>query len=363
MGNNIKDTIDRRLANLVCDEEQFGKIMDACDLEDKKGKGRVWSKKKKLTLVFVTVLSVLTLMGAGVYYEYKTYRFSGVADEDTLKYKVDELAKTLEEYSMFKSQEQSTTNGVGIMTDSAELLVDDDNSWRTIHAQFQENGSSATSSPYHVTDLEKVEMILDNSVNPMLSPTYIPSGYSFTGGYINFYISPDMMMLEPLTSHIQDEIITEAYLMPENIIRNVNGISMQYENDKGDKLEFNIELSESDNPGFGASGNATVKTLNEEGFSRSIVIQEPDIETYGHSIVGYFQNPILPIDYVTPAALGIEYRYNTYGFLNIPKESFEKIGIEGAIIPYLGKYEHVLYSVVGESLSEDELLKVIRSVE
>lgn len=357
MENNIKDMIDRRLANLVSDEEHFINIMNDCELLENKSLRRKWSKRRKVALIFATMFCVLTLMGAGMYYEYKTYRFSGVADEDTLKYKIEEMSRTLEEYSMSNSEVQSV-----IMTESAELALDEDDSWRTIHSKFMKNGSSSTSSPYHLTDVEKVERILESSVNKMLYPSYIPNEYSFTEAYISLYISPDMMMLEPIKSQLQDDAITETYLMPESIIRNVESVTMQYVNAGGDILEFHINLNSDGNPGFGASGKANVKTITEDGFNKSIIIQEPDIEKYGYTIIGYFQNPITPIDYAYPSVLGIEYRYLTYDYLSVYKELYDNIGMEGIINTYLNKYDNVMYSVEGNTLSEDELLKIIRSI-
>lgn len=355
MGNIIKESIDRRLTNLVCKEEQFNYIIEHCEEEPKEHRFTKWSNRKKLIIILAATIGIFSLLGAGIYYEYKTYRFNGIADQDTLKYEIDKLSRTLLEYNS-SSMKTSVTVSV-----PAELASDKEDSWRTVNLQFLENEARSTRSPYHLKSLETVKKILEGSKNKLLYPAYLPEGYSFTEAYLNTYISPDMMLLEPIQSDLSDGVITETYVMPDSIIQNIESICIRYENEKGNQLEYNAHLSGSDNNGFGASGDATAKTISEAGFEKSILIYEPDIETYGHSIIGYFLSPTETIDYVFSTGLGLEYRYHNYNNTTTNKE-VANMGLEQAINTYIDQYRYVLYHISGDSLSEDELIKIARSL-
>lgn len=355
MGNIIKDTIDRRLATLVCEEKQLDHMIECCEKELEQNLQKKWTSRKKLTIILITVIGIFSLLGAGIYYQSKTYRFDGTADQDQAKYRIDNLARTLEEYSA------SSTKTSASMSDLAESASNRESSWKEITLQFLENGARSSQNPYHVESMEAVIKILEESKNKLSYPTYIPEGYSFAGASLNTYISPDMMMLEPIESSISNGVITETYLMPDSMVQNIESIYIQYKNKNGDHLDYNMNLANNDDLGFGASGDARAQTLTETGFEKGVLIREPDKDTYGYSIIGYFLNPIETIDYIFPTGLGLEYRYHRYESERA-KIEVNNLGLEETINSHIEQYHYVMYNISGDSLSEEELLKMVKSL-
>lgn len=316
MENEIKNIIDRRLGTLSCSEELFQKIQIACEAREGQNHKARRKGRKKAVILLIAVISMLTLLGAGVYHKY---------------YK-----KTVS------------------VTTAAEPESKEADAWRTIHMETDKHGSASTMSPFHPADSDTVISIFNNSNNKLLYPSYIPAGYSFIEADLSFYLTPDMMESKPVSSEKEDGLIRETYVVSETLQKNVESAKITYQNDKGDTFDFYLRLSADDKINLDAGENTVADMSSETGFADSGIYRRLD-----KSVAGYIIEEITGADYVWARLLGIKFREDKYGYRD---PLARNLGDKAAIKANSGTYKYSSYTMIASSLSRDELIKIMKNL-
>lgn len=311
MGIRVKNAIESRLEHLVCNEEQFQNILDACSKENVITLRR--NKGKKTLILIVAILGILSI-GAGVYHQIKGYSSISITEE-------------------------------------AKLPIYEGDYWLTVQMEWAKSSGGTNSTPYHLTDVDATKMILEDSINEILFPTYIPEDYSFVEAYIRFYLSQDMLMLEPVTSEMVEDIITETYILPESFCRNVQSFEMVYKNGSGDTIQFTMRLDSEVNRIFEENSIFISKEIFIPDFEKTVISNS--------NTSGFLLKQVTPIEYFRFNILGVEYRKNKYGYDDFMYKNIEK----DKLLEQHHTFKYAVYGVESDSLSEEELIKIIKSVE
>lgn len=350
MANQLQERIDKGLRGLKCDEDMFERIIEDAEKNDGE-REKVTKAGHRRVLLLAAAVGAVLLVGAGIYYEAKTYQWDGTAKEDSLEYKLDEMARSVNSYAETSS--------------SAELeelnLEDGDDSWRTIKQVTSENSGSMTQGRMLLSDYDSVSAIVMNSRDHLGLPAWIPEGYSFKEASILFYVPVDMAMIEPVQSEMADGKIRETFVLPESIIQNINSVTLFYENDQGETFMWGAGLEYNSDIGFGGDGNARTEVMEIPGYEKSLIIQNPKGNESGlDELYCYFLKETEDIPHVEASFLGTQYRYEHY---EREKEKLDQWGgVEMQFNAAKSKYTAMLYTISGNSITKEEAIKIMESV-
>lgn len=179
--------------------------------------------------------------------------------------------------------------------------------------------------------------------NGMLSvPEYIPEGFEFSKAYVRLYITEeDAEGAVQEETFIFDDTLYQCFQFPESIKDNVETITVEYCSDSGEKISFMSTLLAGEFY-LSAEKNAEVKVLNIKGFDKAICVSDKLMTSC--AAVNY----INPVTVLTANSVGYKERAEFH--------KTDELDLGNV------KYYMENYTVKSETVSADELLKILESL-
>lgn len=330
-------------------------------------------RHRRTWILLVALLAALGLIGAGIYYEMKTFHMDGTADQDSFSYHWNQFWNQFQKFDLCASVE-----GESVAT---ELTGQQDKeAWRylTLTHEKKEDGTfmSGEGMSYTTTDADEMSTFLVNS--ELSQPDEVPDGYQISQVDFSFYLTYDLLEAIPISSIMNEEgVVTEVYEMPDAYQDHISMVNIIYENEEGKEFTYEACLTFSDDTSIGASGDAVSETLLLDGYLSAVCITEPaanpdkttkvsenDSETNIEKIdsgsesgqlltriyaVKELQEPVLEYHF---DLLGYQYRKEHYG---IKDDLLEKRGFEEVATEQATEDHYMLISVSSEDLTKEEL--------
>ena len=142
------------------------------------------------------------------------------------------------------------------------------------------NGGSGRTGRAETDDFATIESYVSNSDTPMMLPSYVPEGYVFTKGTVEFYLDMESLQSELIASEEMDGKRYEVYQLPDEYDKKIEWLTLYYTGEDGDELRYEVHLMEAIDDGcsyeHGAPESAVVKRLNIEGFDTGILIHDAE---------------------------------------------------------------------------------------
>ena len=224
----------------------------------------------------------------------------------------------------------------GAADDEIRLITSQDGAGR-----YSEGGNSGMQTD----DFNKISGIIENSKSPITMPGYIPEGYTFHEGSINFYID-EAAPAELISSEQRNGKTYMVYKLQDGFEENVRLIKLTYVNKKGEKLIYHTHLTEAltENIEHYVSENAVVKHIEVQSFDAGIWIHDKTKEFYLNAIELCREiSPISAID------IHIASMY--------PGDEAGHAGRDRSF-----SYLSLVYFIQADSLEADELTKIAESI-
>ncbi len=167
---------------------------------------------------------------------------------------------------------------------------------------FYEEGSTAGNmivSPIVVKNYSEMEQYINDGKVAIPLPKYIPSGYTFSSGSINLYLTRSILEIEPSSIVTQNGITYMTYQLPESYEKNIVEYNMVYTNNKGEYLRIspylNPAFSEQVSSEFGTSDTAIAENVNIPGYGNSLFIHDNE-QTWNYLNQLILYNKVEPIE-------------------------------------------------------------------
>ncbi len=167
--------------------------------------------------------------------------------------------------------------------------------------------TSGGNADIRTDDYNIITDIMSINKSSLKLPTYIPGGYSFSGGKIDFFINDDNPP-ELISSEQKNGHIYLIYKLSEGYKENVSSMKLTYTNKNGDIISYDATLSEAsmDNLEYYFPNSATIKILEIPSFDNAIWVYDKKQKTYLNSVALFKYIPkISTIDFmnITNASL------------------------------------------------------------
>lgn len=176
-----------------------------------------------------------------------------------------------------------------------------------------------------------------------LLPKYIPDNFSFSSAAYTLYLEPQEVdgAASCTDTFVKDGYIYQNYKVQGSVKNNIDSLIVTYRNETGESVVFMCELFSGNNISINASTDAKVEKKNIAGFDSAVLVSDDD-----HSIC-VAANLIEPVLYSPDNAVGMAERASEYD------QPFSDNTLY---------YDRVLYSVSSDTVSGDELIKILSSV-
>lgn len=151
--------------------------------------------------------------------------------------------------------------------------VSEETAWNIYTYSETETGYQYTTNEYPVSDENELKLLLEKAESELKTPSYIPDGYAFESAYVTYYVTKEMLDgLSPEEKEENGSIVYE-YLLPDEVLTQIDGFRITYSNEKGEKLlvsadyVVNMEID---------TGNRNFKDLESTGYeaARAGLFQE-----------------------------------------------------------------------------------------
>lgn len=141
--------------------------------------------------------------------------------------------------------------------------VSEETAWNIYTYSETETGNRYTMNEYPVSDEDELKTLLEKAESELKAPSYIPDGYAFESAGLSYYVTKEM--LDGLSSEEKEEdgSIVYEYVLPDEVLTQIDGFCITYVNEKGEKLVVYadyVENMETD------TGNQNLKDVEASGF-------------------------------------------------------------------------------------------------
>ncbi len=191
-------------------------------------------------------------------------------------------------------------------------------------------------------DYEKLESLIpDDGVLKL--PGYMPEGFELKSSSIALYVTEEDALgaEKAVETFVSDGHMYQCYQLPDSVTDNIRYAGATFVNSDGDEISFFGDICEVVASGIGAEADVKVEFTEIEGFEKVICLSDSKKNycmAYRH---------IEPIKYVSEFNIGNEERAEMYGVELLDMGS--------------GEFCVESYSVDSETVSMDELLKILES--
>lgn len=285
-------------------------------------------KRKRRPLLIASIFVIIAMLTGGTYLiTVKQYDFFGGTINIQMPWH-----KNAANYTMSEEQMEFEQQFFGNREDNLMRLI------------VQKEYSGASSSywiPIH--NYDEIQSYIGSDIFKI--PQYLPDGYRFKEGSVQYYFEDIDLEAEPVYSEERFGKIYEKYEVPEINIENVWAIGLTYENDDGNCISYNAHLS---------SGSAEQTYIYADDSSNGEILELPNFK-YGllisdrnlkYSLRLY--NDITPVTAIENAMFNKEVRRRTLA--------------EETTISFNTEYNGILYYLNADCLEQDELMRLIQSM-
>lgn len=127
--------------------------------------------------------------------------------------------------------------------ESSEQISEKD--WNVYIYSKTDIGSQSQSNVYSVSSEKELEDLLKNAGFEMQIPSYVPDGYQFESASLSYYITKEILEQSEVTENeTKDGQITYEYILPQEVLAQVDGFWITYRDQDGNMLEIQVEYVE-----------------------------------------------------------------------------------------------------------------------
>ena len=210
-------------------------------------------------------------------------------------------------------------------------------------------GGGCSNSGFSTKDFPRIQYVLDANKTPLKVPSYIPEGYKFFKGSIDFYVDYANQP-EVIYEKNEDNRTYWIYKLQKGYEEKVLSISLIFKNQNGDELSYAVQLlvCSADSYEHYASESASVESISVSGFDEGIWIQDKARDIFPNQLILFKEiSPINAID-----LYNLSFRQMLASNEDLP-EDFMMEDIQ---------YISTFYRLDASSLDEDELIKIAESI-
>ena len=212
------------------------------------------------------------------------------------------------------------------------------------------SGSSSGTGHYKSDDFDAIAAYVNNAGSPLPLPAYVPEGYVFIWGKVEFYLDVESLKSELVSSEVKDGKLYEVYKLPEGYDKKIEWVRLEYVGPGGSKLtcESHLGYALDENTSFshGAPESAAADKIEISGFDEAILIHDAEKANFYLNIaVLYKEIPEVNAVFSLASAL--------HPSENIPYFSEEA---------YVHNFSAILSTIEAESLSGEEVIKIAESL-
>ncbi len=188
-------------------------------------------------------------------------------------------------------------------------------------------------------DLDTILNYVKNSNSPMVLPSFIPEGYEFRMGWIQFYLDEESLNAEMISSKEKEGKLYEVHKLPEGYDQNIQWITLCYDGENGDELRYEVHLMGAlgDNCSFShySPESAVVENIEISGFDLGIMIYDTEkTNGYLYTAIAYREVP--------------SFAYRSSLIDSNSEDSFE--------------YSAINCSIITENLDEEVVMEIMESI-
>lgn len=179
---------------------------------------------------------------------------------------------------------------------------------------------------------------VNKSNSPMVLPSFIPEGYAFRMGWIQFYLDEESLNADVILSEEKDGKRYEVYQLPAGYERNIEWITLCFDGQNGEELKYDVHIMGAlDEGSFShhSPESAVVKSIEIAGFDTGIMVHDAD-KTNG------FKNT------------AIVYR-------EVPSVSYWHIFADSKLEDSF-EYSGIICGIVAENLDEEVVMEMLESI-
>jgi hypothetical protein len=152
--------------------------------------------------------------------------------------------------------------------------------YRLAHC-YDKNGMGHSSdgvSPVETTDFKEMKEYIENSNIPLPIPKYIPKGYEFSRGYIEFYFDERIFDIEPSSIYEEDGIDYYIYNLPDDFYKNILNYSMYFIDKNNNDIFVQVQLSNTDSgmQEVGVTDDSVAEYLDVDGFDDAMLLYDAE---------------------------------------------------------------------------------------
>ncbi len=294
---------------------------------------------KSFMILAAVLLGLFGLIGAGTYYEWKSFRFDGSVNDGTSPSPENAAAGEDTEFSNAVSQEMSLEPSA-LAPGEVSIIT---------HLQDGQSSSNAACGVFRTDSEQTLLDILLPCAIPYSIPTQLPVGYQFEEAVVQFYADAGMLDTpsESLTVEGEHDItIRQTLKLPDGYQKNIQDIYVGYVNSSGEFIRITISLAAADwNVSFGAPDTAYSEKLKLDGYNQALLICDESRKNGSYYSLGMTRD--IPV--VTAANLmdlGRSER-NAAAGIKDSRESFEET------------YDQLSYYIESSAIEREELMNFV----
>ena len=210
-------------------------------------------------------------------------------------------------------------------------------------------GGGCSNSGFSTEDFPRIQCVLDANKSPLKVPSYIPEGYTFFKGSIDYYVN-DSNLPEVIYEKSEDNRTYWIYKLQKGYEEKVLSISLIFKNQNGDELSYSAQLLACSADGYEhcASESASVEPVSASGFDAGIWIQDKANDIVLNQLILFKEiSPINAIDL---------FNFSFRKMLDSNEDLPEDFMMED--IQYISTF----YRIDANALDENELIKIAESI-
>ncbi|WP_343247667.1 hypothetical protein [Diplocloster hominis] len=295
---------------------------------------------KSFIILAAVLLGLFGLIGAGTYYEWKSFRFDGSVNDGASSSLESTADGEDSEFSSVVSQEMSLTPSA-LAPGEVSIVT---------HLQDGQSSSNAACGVFR-TDSEQtlLDLLLPCAI-PYSIPTRLPDGYQFEEAVIQFYVDPGMLDIPSESLSIEgehDKTIRQTLKLPDGYQKNIQDIYVGYVNSSGEFIRMTISLAAADwNVSFGAPDTAYSEKLKLDGYNQALLICDESRKNGSYYSLGMTRD-IPVVTAVNLMDLGRSERNAAAGI----KDSRE---------PFEETYNQLSYYIESSAIEKGELMDFVK---
>lgn len=195
----------------------------------------------------------------------------------------------------------------------------------------------------NITSEQEMLIQFTSESNAISLPPYLPDGFGFDSSSYTLYLQPHEaeMSIYCNPPFSKNGYLYQNYQTPDSVKENVSSLTVTYRNADGESIVFSIDLFLGNNISINALPDAIVEKEAITGFDSAVLVSDSN-----HAIC-VASKLIEPIPYVPT---------NLIGLGEIVNENNQRLQNR---IQY---FDRIIYSVSSDTVSGDELIKVLSSV-